>query len=209
MHCLMKRILSAISVLGLLLCTLPLNAQKGTEQRRGLWGEAALELGSVLRTKSYDGWYKAKYMGMGSWSATIGAHIPKLNGLQVGLGASVYGIGYPEILTFNFHLDLRYKPFRSLHSLQGFQIATRFHLPVVPSDGFEESRLKLPKVIGSLSLGWEFPRLLGPVGLNPAIGISLVPFSYEYSTGPEANPIVKKASSTQSAVFLRLGIIFN
>lgn len=179
----------------------PLSAQ----HRKGLWFEFGSDLGATLNTiptqlsDAQDNIYAAL-------GATLGIHLPSLNGLQVGIGAHSVGYGNPSSLSFaGVHLDAKYNPLRKLKRLQ---LALRLGKPLVSgrTAGFAHFDSKF---YSTLAIGWELDNILGFLGLTPAIGVSHSSFDYRWQPSGHGTTEPPLMSSTQTAIFVRLGILIN
>lgn len=192
----------------LLVCALisgALNAQ-GRYDRRGIWGEVGFEPGSVTNTALYKGLHHGEDT-FASLYATVGLHLPRLDGLQVGVG--VYRMAYsnPESLGLHgWHLELKYRP---LSSLRGLQLSTRLSTLTDSFGRNSSNETFYPKFLGSLAVGWELPHLLGRVGVAPSLGYSYTSFGYRYPVGHADSSVYERSSSSQGAFFLRIAILFN
>lgn len=186
----------------ILLGTTSLEAQ--STQRRGMWGEAGFNIGATLSDKSSLGLSNDMAFGGNFYITALGVHIPKLDGLQVGLGLYRAGYSNPENLRHNgLHLDLRYAPIKTLKRLQ---LSTMLGLPISDVDMVISGYTKYhTKFYGTLALGWELPKLVGKLGLSPAIGVSYTSFDYTHS----AVGISRQGASSQGTLFFRLGIRLN
>lgn len=194
--------LATLSLLLLLFGSTSLDAQ--ATKRRGLWGEAGFNIGATLSDKSQLSLPNDMGFGGNFYITALGVHLPSLDGLQVGLGLYRAGYGNPDELRHNgFHLDLRYAPIKTLKRLQ---LSTMVGLPISDVDMVISGYTKYhTKFYGTLALGWELPKLLGKLGLSPAVGVSYTSFDYTYS----AVGVSRQGASSQGTVFFRLGIRLN
>lgn len=197
----MRRYLILLVALASLLGVTSLSAQK--TERRGFWGEVGVHLGGALSDKAKLGLLTTPGLAGGFYFTPLGIHLPKLNGLQVGVG--VYGTTYlnPQGLGHaGVHLDLRYAPFLELPRLQ---LSALIGLPFADEQStYTECHTK---TFGTLAVGWEFPKVISNVGLSPAVGVSYTSFDYAYNE--YALGTLHRGASSQATLFFRLGLRLN
>lgn len=169
-----------------------------------MWGELGFNLGGTLSDKSKLGLPNDMAFGGNFYITALGVHLPRLNGLQVGVGLYRAGYGNPDELRHDgVHLDLRYAPFKALKRLQ---ISTMIGIPTSDVDMVITSGAEYhTKLYGTLALGWELPKLLGKLGLSPAIGVSFTNFDYHRTDGMWTY----QGTSNQATLFFRLGFRLN
>lgn len=179
------------------------------EERRGAWMALEIDLGNTLKQSTYRGLIAGKPLAAGL-SATFGGHLLRAQEVQLGLGFNVMGYGNPEELHFyGMHVDAKYKPFlrHKGYLIRHLQLSARANLPISTSDyGAIDFTTYLH---ATLSVGWEFPRLIGAFGIAPSIGVSAV--SFGYSIDDDSRPqsfFPSKRAGVQTTAFLRLGFIF-
>lgn len=192
----------------LALCCLPsLEAQ--TKARRGLWLEFGGEIGTTLKRSDYEAVPPGNFSGNNKYF-TVGMHFKQLPKLQAGVGFNSTTYGHPNDFThYGIHLDLRYNPWK--YELRNLQFSLRTTLLFVYGYPTFYNADYTPDYAVELAVGWELPRLLGTWGINPAIGVSYEPFSYQYcKREPEKTALqCYRHNSSQAMIFLRLGILLN
>lgn len=183
-------------------------AQKKDKLRRGLWFSIDLDAGQTL-LKQPEVLKPEDNIGS-SLAGTLGLHIPAVRSLQVGLGFHLTGYGNPTDLHFwGAHADIRYSPF---HKLEGLRFTARVGLSqhnkknvITTVDADYDT-----KFWSNLALGWEFDRILGsPIGFYPSIGISYMPYSYQFPDSFNLSSGNRSGNSSQMLFFLRLSLTIN
>lgn len=200
--------LRGLLLLGLCLLGVQLSFGQEESNRRGVWVELGIENGQTTRVGDFKGLSGGNSKGFVAYGTVGGHHFFGVKDLQLGLGLSYHGYASPRYLLFpGVHLEGKYKPIKSL---RGLQLTTRFTLPL--DDGFDNDIRFVAydaKLSGALSVGWEFPRVLGSIGFYSALGVSVTAFRYRYPLGLLGRDAYDVVGSSQGCVFLRLGLLIN
>lgn len=199
----MKRLFTLVAVV--MFSSSMLMAQEEKPYRRGLSFMFDVEVGQGLIAQDAR---LSKYESDGGGVAmTLSQHMLRER-LSVGLGINLRGYGRPQDYAYRAaFLSLRYRPLKRLRRMA---VEGRLGMPIADL----HSSLNVAKyhtlTDASISVGWEFPRLLGSVGLYPSVGISYCSYRYQTKKDEDAryrdNP---KARGNQMTAFVRVGVTLN
>lgn len=199
----LKRILTTLLIIGF---GITLNAQDKKEYGH-LTFAIDLGLGSSLFNLPKELSRPGDSKGGANTGISLLYHIPSIRS-QVGLGFSGIGHGYPDgykvdgiHLDYKYHLSKKLRPL-VLHTRLGYS----FNKPSNIGDIWygDYTHYTADKYYTTIALGWEFSRLLGPLGISPSVGVSYSSFSYKVGNAPTLT-----GSSSQAMLFGRLTILIN
>lgn len=183
---------------------LSLNAQEKKE-RRGSWFEVGYEGGELLKKNAFEGLAKGEKLS-GNFYASFGFHIPIIKRLQLGIGLNATGYGNPNYKLYGVHLYAKWRPFKAFRALQ---FSGRLTTPLSTHGQNASGTTFDAKSSGSLAVGLEIPRIIGTIGISPAIGISYSSFKYSYLLDGKSPATARTQNDAQGTVFLRLALILN
>lgn len=198
----MKKLLFCLVALGLGFTQLSAQDKKGYGH---LTFSVDLGLGPSLLNQPKELTLPNEAKGGGNFGVSLLYHLPSIRS-QVGLGFSSIGHGYPDgyrvggvHLDYKYHVSKKLQPL-VLHTRLGYSFNSTSDIGSFP---LTEVKYTSDKFYGSVAVGWEFSRLLGPIGFAPAVGISYSSFDYNM------RGLLKSGSSNQAMLFFRLALLIN
>lgn len=197
-----------IAVLVVCLSSLTLSAQWWVKPRKGLWLSLDLDAGKTLLKQ--DAVLKQEAHPTTGLGLTVGYHFKSIRSLSIGLGLQTYEYASPDELSYlGLHLMLRYSPILTLEALR---VSTRFG--IIHQDGdtnlYGNSLSFDPKLWADISLGWECRNIFNSIGIQPAIGVSLLRYNYYSPSSNGGYPTPRDSGKGfQVMPFIRLSILGN